>query len=66
MHGGTITQDRGEYDFGHDAAITHGGSGSPMLNDRGKLVGIANAGVDNTQGFNTAIKAKYIADLLNK
>ena len=66
VHGGTITQDRGEYDFGHDAAITHGGSGSPMLNDRGKLVGIANAGVDNTQGFNTAIKAKYIADLLNK
>ena len=66
VHGGTITQDRGEYDFGHDAAITHGGSGSPMLNDRGRLVGIANAGVDNTQGFNTAIKAKYIADLLNR
>jgi hypothetical protein len=38
-----------------------------MINDKGRLVGIHHAGmtgVTGAQGFNRAIKAKYIYDLL--
>ena len=64
VQGGTITQNRGQYEFGHNAATAGGASGSPIINDKGRLVGILNAGVQGTQGFNTGIKAKYIVDLM--
>ncbi len=64
VQGGTITQNRGLYEFGHNAATAGGASGSPIINDKGRLVGILNAGVQGTQGFNTGIKAKYIVDLM--
>ena len=67
VHKGTVTQTRGEYEFGHDAATAGGASGSPMFNDKGQLIGIHHAGmtgVTGAQGFNMAIKAKYIIDLL--
>lgn len=69
VHGGSITQNRGSYEFGHDAATAGGASGSPILNDKGKLIGIHHAGltgVTGAQGFNMGIKAKYIVELLNK
>lgn len=66
IHEGSITQKRGEYDFGHDAAVTHGASGSPIFDNRGRLVGIVNAGLENTQGFNIGIKARYLVELLNR
>lgn len=68
-HEGSVTQDRGEYEFGHDASTANGASGSPVLNDKGRLVGIHNAGltgVTGAQGFNRAIKVKHLLDLLGK
>lgn len=41
----------------------HGASGSPILNDKGQLVGINNAGFEK-QGLNMGVKAKYIVELL--
>ena len=67
IHSGDVSQNLGEYEFGHDAATAEGASGSPIINNRGKLVGIHHAGmtgVTGAQGFNRAIKAKYIYDLL--
>lgn len=63
--GGSITQILNEYQFGFDAASFGGASGSPIFNDKGMLVGILNAGVTGTQGFNYGVKAKYIKDLLD-
>ena len=67
VHGGSVTQDRGEYEFGHDAETAGGASGSPIINDRGRLIGVHHAGltgVTGAQGFNRAIKVKYLLDLL--
>lgn len=68
VHGGSITQNRGDYEFGHDAETAGGASGSPIINDKGRLIGIHHAGLTGvtggTQGFNMGIKAKFITDLL--
>ncbi len=67
VHGGAITQNRGDFEFGHDIETASGASGSPVFNDRGQLIGIHHAGMTGltgAQGFNMAIKAKYIIDLL--
>jgi len=69
VHDGVITQNRGDYEFGHDAETASGASGSPIFNQKGRLIGIHHAGltgVTGAQGFNWAIKAKYIKELLNK
>ena len=63
--GGSITQILNEYQFGFDAASFGGASGSPIFNDKGMLVGILNAGVNSTEGFNYGVKAKYIKELLD-
>ena len=65
VHGGSITQNKGDYAFGHDAESANGASGSPIFNDKGKLIGVLNAGVPGTQGFNYAIKIKYLLELLD-
>ncbi len=67
VHAGTITQDLGKYEFGHDAATAGGASGSPIINDHGRLIGVHHAGltgVTGAQGFNYGIKVKYLLDLL--
>lgn len=64
--GGSITQEFNKYSFGHDAASEHGASGSPVFNEYGKLVGVLNAGYEPKQGFNYAIKAKYVKELINE
>lgn len=69
VHEGAVTQERGEYEFGHDAATAGGASGSPIINDKGKLVGIHHAGltgVTGAQGFNRAIKVKHLKTLMNQ
>lgn len=64
-HGGSITQECTKYSFGFDAPSYGGASGSPIFNDRGQLVGVLNSGVSKSQGFNYAIKASHVIDLLN-
>lgn len=66
IQSGSITQDHGEFEFGHNAASANGMSGSPIFNKRGHLVGIHRAGmtgVTGAQGFNWAVKAKYLTEL---
>lgn len=64
--GGNITQESNEYSFGFDAASYGGASGSPIFNNRGQLVGILNAGFNQSQGFNYGIKAIYATELFNQ
>lgn len=65
-NGGSITQKPTDYSFGFNAPSYHGASGSPIFNEYGQLIGVLNAGVDASQGFNFAIKAKYVKELLDK
>lgn len=64
-HGGSITQECTKYSFGFDAASYGGASGSPIFNNKGQLIGVLNSGVSKSQGFNYAIKASHVIDLLN-
>jgi pSer/pThr/pTyr-binding forkhead associated (FHA) protein len=61
---GRITQIRGNVEFGHNIAVEHGASGSPVFNEYGKLVGVINAGYERKQGYNMAVKAKYAVELV--
>lgn len=64
--GGNITQESNEYSFGFDAASYGGASGSPIFNSKGQLVGILNAGFNQSQGFNYGIKAIYATELFDQ
>lgn len=63
-HGGNITQAGTEFKFGFNAPSTNGASGSPVFNEHGFLIGVLNSGIAETQGFNYAIKAKYVKELI--
>lgn len=63
-HGGSVTQECSDYSFGFDASSYGGASGSPIFNEKGQLIGVLNAGVSKSQGFNYAIKASRMVDLL--
>ena len=62
--GGSIIHASNEYQFGFDAASYGGASGSPIFNEKGKLIGVLNSGSAKTQGFNYGIKAKYVKNLV--
>lgn len=64
-HSGKITQECTKYSFGFDAASYGGASGSPIFNAKGQLIGVLNSGVSKSQGFNYAIKASHVIELLN-
>ena len=69
IHDGSITQNMGDYEFSHDAETAGGASGSPILNEKGKLIGVHHAGmtgVTGAQGFNSGIKVKWLKELMNK
>ena len=69
IHSGSITRDRGDYEFSHDAETAGGASGSPIINEKGKLIGVHHSGmtgVDGSQGFNNGIKVKWLKELMNK
>jgi S1-C subfamily serine protease len=46
------------------APISHGSSGSPVLDTNGKVIGIAIGTIKDSQGVNLAVDAKEIADFL--
>ena len=63
---GIINKKDDKYSFGFSAASYGGASGSPVFNKHGELIGVLNAGFSQTQGFNRAIKARYLVELLNE
>lgn len=63
-NGGSITQESTEFTFGFNAPSYGGASGSPVFNDKGQLIGVLNSGVSKSQGFNYAVKASHLKDLL--
>lgn len=65
FNGGNINKDADVYHLFINAVSFHGASGSPIFNDQGKLIGVLNAGVDQSQGFNQAMKARYVRELLD-
>lgn len=64
--GGDIIQQDSEFDFGYNAPTDGGASGSPVFNKYGMLIGVHHAGMSKitTQGYNYAIKAKYIKKIV--
>ena len=52
------------FPFGFDASSYGGASGSPIFNEKGQLIGVLNAGISKSQGFNYAIKASHVVELL--
>lgn len=65
IQAGTVTQNRGEIEFGHNAATYGGASGSPVLDEYGRLVGVHHAGLAKlgAHGFNWAIKVEWLKEL---
>jgi len=59
-HIGDVLEDKIVY----DAATTSGGSGGPLFNRDGKVIGINFAVLKNFGGSNLAVPAKYAKELL--
>jgi S1-C subfamily serine protease len=59
-HIGDVLQDKIVY----DAATTSGGSGGPLFNRNGKVVGVNFAILRDFGGSNLAVPAKYAKELL--
>lgn len=63
---GSVTQECTEYSFGFNAPSYGGASGSPIFNSKGQLIGVLSSGVSKSQGFNFAIKASHVKELLQE
>lgn len=61
---GHMSNSNNNYDFGHSANATNGSSGSPVFNNKGELIGVISSGLGN--GYNFAVRAEYINQLLEK
>jgi pSer/pThr/pTyr-binding forkhead associated (FHA) protein len=61
---GTVNQNRGDIEFGHDMPIVGGASGSPVFNRYGNLIGVVHRGRGHAvHGFNMAVKARHAVEL---
>lgn len=63
---GKVSNQNDAVKFGLTAISYHGASGSPVFDTKGNLVGVLNSGIDQSQGYNFAIKAKCLYSLLQK
>ena len=60
---GEITQERGEYTYGHNITIHQGASGSPVFDCHGRFAGIIVSGfIGLSQGYNHAVQPQKAAD----
>ena len=48
----------------HDASITHGNSGGPLINDYGEVIGINTWGISDSQNLNFAVSADELDNLV--
>lgn len=63
---GQITQERGEYIYGHNIPILQGSSGSPVFDEKGNFAGIIVSGfIGVSQGYNHAIKPECVSKFYN-
>lgn len=63
---GAISRNDDIYSFGFTAVSYHGASGSPVFDTKGNLIGVLNAGIEFSQGFNYAIRSEFLANLIEQ
>ena len=64
---GSITQIRGEYEYGHNITIHQGASGSPVYDIKGRFAGIIVSGfLGISQGYNHAISPSPVVEFVKK
>lgn len=64
IQNGIITQYRGILNFGHNIPVANGMSGSPIINDKGLLVGVhatGYTGLNGVQGMNQGVSANILS-----
>lgn len=62
---GEVTQERGEFTYGHNITIHRGASGSPVFDACGKFAGVIVSGfLGVSQGYNHAVQPKKAAELI--
>ncbi len=49
-----------------DAALNPGNSGGPLINKQGKIIGINNFKISDTEGLGFALESNYIKEVVNK
>lgn len=63
---GAVTQDTDDSKIMYSIPTLNGSSGSPVIDEYGKLTAINFAGLNMTQNFNYGIKTIHLKNLLNK
>lgn len=63
---GEVSQNTDDARIMYTVPALHGSSGSPIIDEYGKLLAVNYAGLDITQNFNYGIKVSHLRDLLNK
>lgn len=63
---GEVSQDTDDAQIMYTISSLHGSSGSPVIDEYGKLIAVNYAGVDMTQNFNYGVKASHLKKLLTK
>lgn len=64
--GGDVSRNDNKYSFGFTAVSYQGASGSPVFDKKGNLIGVLNAGITASQGFNYAIRSGYLEQLIKR
>lgn len=63
---GQINKESDGVSIQYNVTSTHGASGSPVFNECGQLIAVNFAGMDQTQGYNFGIVAKYAQKLVKQ